>query len=1109
MSFVTHHFVASLRQGLTGAITGPAQGARAAFHMRVTLEARKAGQSEVETEVVDRQVQLFGPGDVLGFDAGCVVRTDPKPGVSDFEDNFFPAIELSEPDFLWRFSADAADADGRLRPWLALVVLETGRDGAEIEPGPAPQRGMPRSIRVLSPEASLPDLEHAARWAHVRAVGGGALDVAAAVTGSPEAVSCCLVCPRRLRPKTAYAALVVPAFELGRCAGLGIPAADGTDANRPAWVKGQIPPGPLSLPYYYRWDFRTGTRGDFESLVRLLQPRRELPGLGLRPMSCAAVGYGLPPVVVPGKLPGRGYVLDFEGAICPPGASFTTWGADAPRVESLFRRELAQKVLNLPRTDIRSRPHVIETHDLPPEIVAVAALPQPNVTSVLIKWATAVPRTSVVEYGREGEELRPSPRSTAALATAHAVLLAGLEPGAAYRFRVSGADGAGVPVETAVGKIQVPALPTVTPPIYGGWHAAQQRVSPDATGWVDVLNLDPRHRGAAGFGAEVIRKHQESLMASAWEQLGEVERANEILRRGQLARDSSDLLWKRLSALDADSLLQATAPVHARTRPIDATGAVQPQTVERSLARQTYLPRAALSPAFRRLSRPRGPIRKRQPAWTRPIVSELSRGTLQVIGPTPAPAGMSDLCAITHRVEAAANAERARRAADPARPPIEFCDRQITSADLGDEIDRGALDRLVPKADAVATKNAICKALDGWLQLRPQEPPPLDVPAQLVPELRAGVIRALDPRRTITRRVRSRLRLADDVPRQRDPLDPILWAPEFPQPMYEPLRDLSQDLILPGVKAVPQNSVMLLETNRRFLESYMVGLNHEMAAELLWRGYPTDQRGSCFRQFWDVRDRVPTAEEAALEDAARAERYRDVARLHAWRKDSQLGKHPPPGAAAASVVLLIRGEVLRRYPNTIVYAVPAVPKHWNDPNRPDPKTPALEEYLVEAEGNVQKDMLAALLADNPKVYPIFRGELAPDLTFFGFPFDRPTAEERYFVLEEHMTEPRFGLDLPGRGGPVAIDDWQDLAWDHFARGRDAPESGWYLDGRAPSSPAGGKLDLDWWAAKGQPTSAQIAWATMQSPVRIAMPGRMLLPKSETGKAPRAPGRGIQ
>ena len=73
-------------------------------------------------------------------------------------------------------------------------------------------------------------------------------------------------------------------------------------------------------------------------------------------------------------------------------------------------------------------------------------------------------------------------------------------------------------------------------------------------------------------------------------------------------------------------------------------------------------------------------------------------------------------------------------------------------------------------------------------------------------------------------------------------------APSFPQPMYEPLRDLSQDLLLPGLDTVLPDTVLGLKTNRRFVEAYMVGLNHEMGRELLWRGYPTDQRGTYFDQ---------------------------------------------------------------------------------------------------------------------------------------------------------------------------------------------------------------------------------------------------------------------
>ena len=71
--------------------------------------------------------------------------------------------------------------------------------------------------------------------------------------------------------------------------------------------------------------------------------------------------------------------------------------------------------------------------------------------------------------------------------------------------------------------------------------------------------------------------------------------------------------------------------------------------------------------------------------------------------------------------------------------------------------------------------------------------------------------------------------------------------------MYEPLQGhLVDELFLPNINLIEPNSITLLETNQTFIEAYMVGLNHEFARELLWREYPTDQRGSYFRQFWDV-----------------------------------------------------------------------------------------------------------------------------------------------------------------------------------------------------------------------------------------------------------------
>ena len=56
--------------------------------------------------------------------------------------------------------------------------------------------------------------------------------------------------------------------------------------------------------------------------------------------------------------------------------------------------------------------------------------------------------------------------------------------------------------------------------------------------------------------------------------------------------------------------------------------------------------------------------------------------------------------------------------------------------------------------------------------------------------------------------------------------DPVMAAPVFSQPIYETLRSLSQEWLFPGAGAIPQDTVCLLETNPKFVESFMVGLNH-------------------------------------------------------------------------------------------------------------------------------------------------------------------------------------------------------------------------------------------------------------------------------------------
>ena len=79
------------------------------------------------------------------------------------------------------------------------------------------------------------------------------------------------------------------------------------------------------------------------------------------------------------------------------------------------------------------------------------------------------------------------------------------------------------------------ADPLLGPPVYGRWHAARSIVARGVAKWLDQLNLDPRSRTVAAFGTRVIQEHQEALMAAAWDQAAELQRANQRMRQLQLS----------------------------------------------------------------------------------------------------------------------------------------------------------------------------------------------------------------------------------------------------------------------------------------------------------------------------------------------------------------------------------------------------------------------------------------------------------------------------------------------------------------------------------------------------------------------------------------------
>ena len=249
---------------------------------------------------------------------------------------------------------------------------------------------------------------------------------------------------------------------------------------------------------------------------------------------------------------------------------------------------------------------------------------------------------------------------------------------------------------------------------------------------------------------------------------------------------------------------------------------------------------------------------------------------------------------------------------------------------VGTSITSGTVSIGTDSADAAAfrgTLQGILTTLNGVVAT-PAGPAAINLGS-----LGNSVVSALDPTSTVVRRALSFVNLDIGLKwAPADPIEPIMAAPDFPQPMYAPLRDLSQEFLLPGVGQIPRESVGLLQPNLAFIECYMVGLNFEMGRQLLWNAYPTDQRGSYFRQFWDVSGYVPAPNDPPLNSPQLIEELKDISPINTWNPATDIGTHANPlsPASGSVLVLLIRGELLRRYPTTHVYAVPALLQTQSD-----------------------------------------------------------------------------------------------------------------------------------------------------------------------------------
>lgn len=280
-------------------------------------------------------------------------------------------------------------------------------------------------------------------------------------------------------------------------------------------------------------------------------------------------------------------------------------------------------------------------------------------------------------------------------------------------------------------------------------------------------------------------------------------------------------------------------------------------------------------------------------------------------------------------------------------------------------------------------------------------------------------------------RLRDRLRgpAAPTLSEQDGLPDALRLMPRFDVPLSRWLVDIDPEVIVPGLGEVADDTVMLLEPNRVFVEAVLAGANDALVRELAWREFPVDARGSAFRVFWDGADGV------------------DALEMKRWTK--LLGQHAAPANAdnaanaanTANAAVLLRGELFRRYPDLLIYAA----RRNGDAVITQPPT---------CFGRLTIDTCYALFASKT-------AELLADW---------------WIVFEELPHAPRFGLDSPTTKPPTA----SSLSWSHFAGNAAQVEA---LEHAPATLPAtwGPNAPKTW----GRDAGA-IAKLTLQHPIRCAL-----------------------
>jgi len=1048
----TYCFLPFHRTGAAAGLTEPFdvnRPVRARLRVRVPLQA---GAAQATAE---HRVALRGPGDVVGVEESQVVRRFPEAGSGDADPLDLVHIEFNAPDLPWQYTPTGpAGPGGRQLPsWLRLVVVRWTPDRLAPPRGP----GLPRVLTSVNPKAELPPEGEAWAWAHVQALGGvaGAASVAHRLApGSPATTLSRLVCPTRLQPDTRWIAAVVPTFAVGVTAGLGrTPPADA----RLAFSWSTASTTPIDLPAYLHWEFQTSHDVNFEELARRLHPAAAKGDVGARRLDAGAPGAGIPTVA-------QGRARQVSGPLIRPDADAhdgKSWPARATkqlrdRIEEPDRTEyaaapakptvgpplyggahLAQHTLaedpgatpnppwlgqlNLDPTDRVAAGLGVRVVQMDQEDLMARAWAQ--VEGVLAgndalrqaqfaRWVGGRLHARHLERMSPAGQLAVTAPVQAALARTRDVTLWGTVEESATPRAATGAT------------MRRLARPTGPVARFAGRPAARvaQVGALLATGktsasWVlpdtvpdGVLGV---RKGAAAVLARLADTDRKTVFAAA-NDLGR----GALMQGGASLQDAMPDDW--VQERTDDALRRALYEVLVVIDGLDLFHA------HAFLSPSTVLLLRALPDLIAQVNAIDAALRESvQEIWAPRRLS----AQLEVDGePFPDLPG-----ALT--VDRRTFLERLRGALS------EMGEGQATPVPY-DEV-FGGLGETAPR-DVERIAELVTPS--GNDPIVDKARAPIRMPAlKLVDRLR--------PELTVGQHINFRLQLPDVWPFRdwlvEGRLEEVMAAPQFNTPLYQALDRYDREWLLPGVSRIePPEMVTVLKSNARFMEAFLVGANHEMARELLWREYPTDGRATCFRSFW-----TPTEELTQP--------------VHRMRV-GQLGSHIDP-KFDGMLVLLVRGELVRRYPGVLAHAVTEIaPPAGGKPPR---------------------------IGATPKS-PLFQLPLDPNLLLIGFDLTVQQVDQAqgatpsrpwWFTLSEHVGEPRFGLDSGAAhavGSSVARDD---LTWGDF--GRPAHVPGAPPSGLTVTYPATVGADA------GAGDAARTAYRLFQLPARAAFrASRMVHPE---------------